>query len=67
MHEEEAKAYALRRAVAIEATKQVYGYCGGLAEKADHHVDEIIPALCRVLGITEDDLVAIRTKNNPIN
>lgn len=65
MHEAEAKAYALRRAIAIEATREIYGYCGGLAEKADHHVDRIVPALCRVLGITEADLVAIRDKHSP--
>lgn len=59
-HEAEAKAFALRRAVSIESTRRVYGYCGGQAEKADHHVDNIIPALCRVLGITEADLVAMR-------
>lgn len=58
--ESEAGVYALRRAVAIEATRKAHGYCGGQAEKAEHHVDNILPALCRCLGVTELDLVAMR-------
>lgn len=48
-----------RQAVAAEATKGSYDYCGGQAEKAEHHVDQIIPALCRVIGISERDLAAL--------
>lgn len=57
---DEAKVYALRRAVAIDATHQACGYCGGQSEKADHHVENILPALCRVLGITEVQLAKMR-------
>lgn len=61
-HENEASAYALRRAVAIEATHSGSGYCDGQHDLAAQHVDQIIPALCRVLGITEADLVAMRAQ-----
>jgi hypothetical protein len=66
-HEDEAKVFALRRAVSIEATSKVYGYCSGQSEKADHHVANILPALCRVLGITEVELAAMRPNINTGN
>lgn len=65
-HTAEAQVYALRRAVAIEATRKVYGYCSGQSEKSEHHVDNILPALCRVIGIDESELVAIRSRNKPL-
>lgn len=62
----EAKIRALHRAVAIEATRGGHGsYLGGLSEKAEHHAANIVPALCRVLQITEDDLVAMREAHQP--
>lgn len=48
--------HELRRAVVQEVTPRGYGYCGGLTEKAGYHVDHVIPALCRVLRCTEDEL-----------
>lgn len=64
-HEREAEVFALRRAVVIAATREPRGYCGGQSEKAEYHVDRILPALCEVLGIDESELVALR-KRKPI-